>query len=354
MTFFARPDLSDIQFKQLTDSALTLSGSTRIASTSGLSLMGDGGYIPIVASGESNGYVMTYNSTKGVIELAESTVSGATLPFIQGLNTITRFCNNTEYNVNVSANTVTTFLEEFFFPAIPPTSSLSVLNSYSGGSTSASVRQMGDVSMGCLCWGVTCNTYPFCAISASTDGTCSYNCSIYSGSGIGTTGGCVTYTYNPTVATPTSACTCSSVAFYLRGTTCNNEITTSSSSISWRNKRYDFKNATLYTSGSTATIEAIANALPSSSPSGSTAVFATSKTMCCTIAFSNQFFYYMYPKVLGTPSFSVNGLPNSAWGNASVNTLFTITFTNSNNYDNQYYVARSDSRITGTYVISVT
>jgi len=358
MGFFARPDLTDIQFKQIKGGELTLSGTTRIATTTGLTLIGDGGYIPIVATGETNGYVMTYNSTKGVIELAESTLSGGTLPFTQGLNTITRFAQDTQYNVNVSATTVNDFLEGFFFPSVPPTSSLSVLTTYSGGSSSSSVRQFGDMSYGCLCWGVTCNTYPLCAISASTNGTGSYNCQIYSGTGVGTTGSCVTYTYSSICAAPTypasSACTNTSVTFCLHGTSCTNETTSTSSAISWRNKRYDFKNATLYDDTDASTIRGIANALPSSSSNGSTAVLMTSKTMCCTIALSNEFFYYMYPKILGTPTFVINGLPNNAWGNESVGTLFDITFCNNNNYNNEYYVARSDSRITGTYVISVT
>lgn len=354
MTFFARPDMSDIQFKQLKGSELTLSGTTRIATTTGFTLVSDGGYIPIVATGETEGYVMTYNSSKGVIELAESTISGATIPFSAGTNSVTRFSNNTEYNVNVTANTVTTFLEDFFFPPVPPTSSLSVLNTYSGGSISASVRQMGDVSMGCLCWDVVCNTYPFCAIFASTNGSGSYNCEIYCGTGIGTTGDCVTYTYTPSAATPTFACISNSVIFCLSGTSCVDEVTTSSANILWRNKRYDFANANLYNSGDISTIESIANSLPSSSSNGGTSVLMTSKTMCCTIMFDNEFFYYLYPKILGTPSFVVNGLPNNAWGNESINTLFDVTFTNNNTYDNEYYVARSDSRITGSYVISVT
>lgn len=78
MPFFARPDLSDEQFKQLKGSELTLSGQTRIATTSGLTLVGDSGYIPIVATGATNDFVLTYDGGENVIKLKQSTVSGGT------------------------------------------------------------------------------------------------------------------------------------------------------------------------------------------------------------------------------------------------------------------------------------
>ena len=77
MTFFARPNLDNIQFEQLKDSTLTLSGQTQIATTSGLTLIGDGGiHIPIIATGATNNYVLTYDSTDQAIRLKESSASG--------------------------------------------------------------------------------------------------------------------------------------------------------------------------------------------------------------------------------------------------------------------------------------
>ena len=55
MTFFARPNLDDIQFKQLTGSTLTLSGQTRIIETNGLTLSdGAGSNIVITAKNASS------------------------------------------------------------------------------------------------------------------------------------------------------------------------------------------------------------------------------------------------------------------------------------------------------------
>lgn len=76
--FFARPNLDNTQFKQLKGGEpLTLSGQTQIATTSGLTLIGDGGmYIPVIATGASNNFVLTYDGTEQVIKLKESTASG--------------------------------------------------------------------------------------------------------------------------------------------------------------------------------------------------------------------------------------------------------------------------------------
>jgi len=84
MAFFARPNLDDTQFKQLKGSELTLSGQTQIATTTGLTLIGDGGtYIPIQATGASNNFVLTYydDGVIPVIKLKESSASGGTTTY---------------------------------------------------------------------------------------------------------------------------------------------------------------------------------------------------------------------------------------------------------------------------------
>jgi hypothetical protein len=82
MSFFARPNLENTQFKQLSGSTLTLEGQTQIATISGLTLT-DGNPIPtnvlLTASGASfstDGYVLTYCDTTKTISLAQSSASG--------------------------------------------------------------------------------------------------------------------------------------------------------------------------------------------------------------------------------------------------------------------------------------
>jgi len=78
MAFFSRPNLDKVQFKQLPNSVLELSGQTQILTTSGFTLVGDSGNIPIHATGETNNHVLTYDGSVGVIRLMESSSSGGT------------------------------------------------------------------------------------------------------------------------------------------------------------------------------------------------------------------------------------------------------------------------------------
>jgi hypothetical protein len=88
MPFFAQPNLDNIQFKQLVGSTLTLSGQTKIATTSGLTLTnGAGGYVPIIATGGTNGEVLTYSNGK-IVLLASSSGGSGNYPYT-GLTTCT-------------------------------------------------------------------------------------------------------------------------------------------------------------------------------------------------------------------------------------------------------------------------
>ena len=77
-SFFARPNLEDVQFKQIPGSVLTLSGQTRIATTSGLTLTDGGtGFVPIILTGGTEFDVLTYRGGKMVLQpLSGSSGSG--------------------------------------------------------------------------------------------------------------------------------------------------------------------------------------------------------------------------------------------------------------------------------------
>lgn len=66
MPFFARPNIDDIQFKQISGTTITLSGQTRIATSSGLTLYDDvnSKYIPIIVTGATDNTVLTYLNNK--------------------------------------------------------------------------------------------------------------------------------------------------------------------------------------------------------------------------------------------------------------------------------------------------
>jgi len=79
MPFFARPDLSNEQFKQLSGSTLTLSGTTQIANpVGGLEFIDElGRPIPVILTGASNQEVLTYISgSSGICLTLTSPTSG--------------------------------------------------------------------------------------------------------------------------------------------------------------------------------------------------------------------------------------------------------------------------------------
>jgi len=338
MSFFSRPNLDNVQFVQLEGTILALSGQTQIASWSGLTLTdGANGSVIITASGSSSGttgYILTQDHD-GIVKLMPSPISGMSRYY--GASPTTCSLGGIVAGTSISGCTYDYIIEKLLVPSVSLTTSISIATP-----VSSTIRQFGDYDYGNLCWCVVKNTNPIENISLSTNGSGTYNCVLISGGSINaTTGGTVSYTY-PTPA-PTSACTCHSVGYNICAISTENEISTSNAAIAWMNNKYYFSNSTLYNSSAIGVVL-----------SATTGTLSTSKTLNLSQTLNNQFFYYAYPKTLGTPSFSVNGLPNNAWGNSTTGTLFTITYVNTDGFSNQYYVARSDSRITGTFCIIAT
>jgi hypothetical protein len=75
--------------------------------------------------------------------------------------------------------------------------------------------------------------------------------------------------------------------------------------------------------------------------------FATSRSMTKSITAAGQYIYVCYPAAWGTATFTVNGLPNTAW------TLSVQSFTNASGHTSSYNVYRSNNLLTGTYTIGV-
>lgn len=127
MTFFSRPNLEDLQFKQLISSELTLSGQTRIATVSGLTLATNniGGNIIITAEGATGstayGQVLTYDGVSGKIKLMPSAASGDTMynPPYKSPASIT--LGGISGGTTITGRTISSILEELLVPTVNPT-----------------------------------------------------------------------------------------------------------------------------------------------------------------------------------------------------------------------------------------
>ena len=160
MTFFSRPVLDDIQFKQLNDSVLTLSGQTRIASVSGLTLSdGAGGNIVISASGASSpdmiGSVLTFNGNS--ISLYPASPTGETMMYV-GSSPASITLGGIVSGTTLTGKTVSCIIEELLVPTINPTLTnpsstftLSPSTIYYHVGCSASIVGNSAFNRGCIC-----------------------------------------------------------------------------------------------------------------------------------------------------------------------------------------------------------
>lgn len=123
MTFFARPNLEDLQFKQISGTTLTLSGTTKIRGLNGLQLNnGNGGFIPIAADTfnglpPTDGMALGYDSVEGRIRLMD--ISGGTgVDRYLGASPTTITVGGLNENTDIFNTGFTCILEMILVPAL--------------------------------------------------------------------------------------------------------------------------------------------------------------------------------------------------------------------------------------------
>ena len=339
MAFFTRPDFDERQFKQLTGATITLSGETNFSGT----LKSKGIEIDASTGGTGNtGHVLTYNS--GIINLQPSTGgSGDTDSTFDGERSITQTLSPPSAAGDLNTTGLSQFIEAFFFPDVPPI----ILTFNTTGATSD--RQFGDSGdtstnvANVIRWDVRVGTNDLTSLTVNGQ-------SITPLAGVtGDTGGTVSYAvsasdYNPVTGETIRTTNPAYSMLAISGSLSDNDTET----ITWRHKRFWFKSNTKYLVNDDTILEGILN-------TGTTLgdeLSATRVKIFNTIDFSNEYFYYAYPLQFGVPAFTVNGLPNNAWGDAPSN-LFTFLYTNTDGYTESYYLASSDNRLNTTFNISV-
>jgi len=305
MSFFTRPDLSDTQFKQMTGSTLTMSGTTNFSGK----LKSKGVEINASITGATSGDVLTYVGG-GKIKLT----SGAGASTFNSIRPTTRAGIPV---VSVSGSTVTQFLEGYFFPSVPPNALLT------GGAT----RYFGNNASVSLSYTATRNTLPITSIKLD-------------GVAFAITNGGNTQS-GSTGKTLTLANT--NQTFTLAVKDSGNVTTNGTTSIVFSHKRYFYADSAnligLPSSGITTNVNL-------HDPSG--AEFATTRVKSSfNVVLSNQFFYYVIPVTFGTPAFTINGLSNTDFSSQS------FTLTNPFGYASSFVVWRTNSLLTGTFSFAI-
>jgi hypothetical protein len=128
MSFFSRPNLEDIQFRQISGTTLTLEGTTKIVNPNGLELYsGTGTTIAIAADRDlafnpvlTHGMVMAYDSTVGRIRLMDISGGTGTNQYL-GASPATISLGGITSGTELTGKTVSQILEELLVPATPAT-----------------------------------------------------------------------------------------------------------------------------------------------------------------------------------------------------------------------------------------
>lgn len=80
---------------------------------------------------------------------------------------------------------------------------------------------------------------------------------------------------------------------------------------------------------------------------GLSSEFSSSRAQSKALSPSGQYLYFAYPAAWGEASFTINGLPNTAW------TLVSRAFLNASNNSTLFNIYRSNNLLTGTYTVGV-
>lgn len=322
MPFFTRPDLSDIQFKQMSGSTLTMSGVTDFIGI----LKSKSVEIDATLTGATSaitGHVLTF--LNGKIRLAPGGSGGGG----GGGNAFNSSRTTTRVGVpavNIGGSTIQQFLEGYFFPSVPPTLSIT------GGGT----RMFGNNAGFTLNWTVTRRTLPITSITVN-------GLSVPSGFFVG-------LAQNASLSSGTTATitTPNTNQNYILNTTTASENVNASTSVAFSHKRYfygDNQNLLddgLFTDAGRSTNVNLHDVVGESE-------FAASRVKSSfAITLSSQFLYYVYPVTFGNASFTINGLANTDFS------FKDFTFTNPFGFATTFRIYRSNNLLNGTFNIAVT
>lgn len=300
---FTRPELDNRQFLQSPAGCLTLSGDTDF-----VGVLRSKGIEIDATSGATNvdGDVLRLENGKIVLSPGTTAFDSDRATTRSGIPV-----------VNVGGDIVTDFLEDYFFPPVPPGATIT------GGGT----RQFGDNANVELAWTAIRETYPIVSIVVNGSSMPVVDGESRSGSVAGIiTPINVNKTFDITVTD----------SFGLQGN--------ASTSVTFNHKRFYFaEGSDLIAESDPSTISTIVKLYE-----GTNSELATSQVKSkFNLALSNAFFYYVYPASFGVATFIINGLASNDF------TSKGFLFTNSNGYGETYRLYRLNNIQNTTLQIEV-
>lgn len=122
MTFFSRPNLEDVQFRQISGSTLTLEGTTKIVNLNGLELASTGNSTISIAADSNipitHGMVLGYDSNVGRIRLLDISGGTGSNEYL-GASPASIDLGGIHAGTELTGKTVSEILEELLVPATP-------------------------------------------------------------------------------------------------------------------------------------------------------------------------------------------------------------------------------------------
>lgn len=331
--FFTKVELDDRMVKQLSGSTLTLEGLTNFIGI----LKSKGVEIDATISGDPTNYIGRVLTFIGDNKIALSEYSGGDSIFDSKRDTT----RDGLPIVNVSGETVNQFLEGYFFPKEQPDININI--------STENQREYGDNTVGNINWIAIKKSEPITNIDIDSNGDGLFNrvISVVDGN---TQSGSTAYILDVNSYNPPQGSIYNEQEFKIKVRDGITEPSISSTKITWRHNKYWYGDTNFYDFNNSVEL----NNLISEFNNNAYKELSSSIEKTITISLNNEYFYFASPKQFGVPLFRIGGNLNNAWGNVDLNTLFETPYTNSNGYVEDYYICRSERKLTGKFNITIT
>lgn len=330
---YARPNLSKEYFKQIAGTELILSGDTKIRKENGLLLYNGSAYIPFdIASNYAENKILRVVDNKIVLTDENSQAT-------EFFDTDRETTRDGLPKVTVGGdNTLVNFIENYFFPDVPPTIALT-LNIYE--------RAFGDGSDGAMTVSINQGTHPIKKLRVSSQGDGVFDVLVFDNDSRASVTHNQVINAPSAIHTPTNKALLKTEAFYYAEiTTTNDDVFIEEISVIWRNE-IKWKIGNLIYDNPTAILQG----------SGFSKSFSEDRFFEITDTFNtvdkHRIAIY-YPLSFGMPMVYINDMYINSMSNENLGGLTIVNnYTNILGYTNDYVVIETPFALFGKNNIKI-